>query len=453
MNRKHAYGLALLSFIFASLCVKAQQFQLELAPINFVLPAFSEEYSDREVTLAPDEYELAEKLKSLLDKKDYKQVRDELVTYYNIELSPALLMIKAQVYFSLKEYSKAIKVYEYILKRKPQLVRAHEDLGQLYLFTEQLYKAQTHFAKAISYGSNNAMVHGQLGYLNLQSNGAFSALYAYQKAYSLEPNNRQWQQGLLTSLVQAKMFPSALALLEEFIEKDTLNQSLWLTKAAINLEQKQNLDALQSLEYALLLGELPHQNKLVMINLHFEQSHYDRAMSLLKSSAKENKVKFSEVGNYLYRLNAANRWSDSEWLLNHFADSDTLSDFDKSTLAYTQAQILEAKGKLTQASKYYADSLQKNANNSSALLSYAYLKLQQKNFILSEQLFIRAQSFENVKLQAMLGRAQLYINTDDIQAAYNLLLDVNSKYPETQGLQDKIEILANITKIENTNKL
>ncbi|MBQ4809917.1 tetratricopeptide repeat protein [Pseudoalteromonas luteoviolacea] len=453
MNLKRAGVFSLIALLMAGFKAHTQDYQLELEPVRFVLPAYSEQYSDREVTLAPDEYELAEKLKSLLSRKDFKKVSEELATFYNIELSPALLMIKAQVHFSLKEYNNAEKVYKFVLKRKPQLVRAHEDLGQLYLINEDFEKAQIHFSNAIAYGSNSAMIHGQLGYLNLHKNGAFSALYAYQKAYSLEPENEQWQQGLLTSLVKAKMFPSALALLSELITKNKQNQSYWLTKAAIHLETQQSDKALTSLEYALLLGDLSHQNLLIMINLHFEQSQYDRAIALLKANVSKQTLEFSDVRSYLYWLNSANRWEDSEWLLQQFIGSDALTHIDKSTIAYTQAQILEANGKLVEADKLYKEALHNNANNEQALLSYAHLLLQQKDYIAAEQMFLRSEAFNSVNLHAMLGRAQLYINTDDIQSAYSLLLDVKNKYPDTQGIQNKIDILANIVSVQDANNL
>ncbi|MDK1286099.1 tetratricopeptide repeat protein [Pseudoalteromonas umbrosa] len=452
MNRTFTFFLLTACLAFSDSTI-AKSYKLELEPVKFVIPAYSEQYSEREVTLRPEEYELAEKLSALLDRKDFTQVSKELETFYNVELSPALLMIKAQVYFSLKQYEKAQKLYQFILKTKPQLVRAHEDLGQLSLIQENFELARSHFAKAISLGSDNAMVHGQLGYLNLHQHGAFSALYAYQKAYSLEPNNAQWQQGLVTSLVKAKMYPSALAMLEELITKDPKTQSYWLTKAAIQLDQKHNEQALKTLEYATLLGPISHQNTLLMINLHFEQSQYDRAIELLKGVAQQGKLKFADINNYLYWLNNANRWQDSEWLINHFDDSESLNNTEKSTLFYSQARILEAKKQHKKAIDLYKNALGLNANNANALLSFAQLLLQQKRFISAEQMFIRAEAFDSHRLQAMLGRTQLYINTDDLQSAYNLLLDAKNKFPETPGIQNKIEVLANIVNTQSTNTL
>ncbi|KID57273.1 hypothetical protein JF50_08575 [Pseudoalteromonas luteoviolacea] len=453
MNKKTVLTLlAAMSFIVI-FSASAQTYRLELNPVKFVIPGFSEQYLEREVSLAPSEYELAEKLKSLLNNTDFQQVKSMLDAYYDVELSPALLMIKAQVYFSLKEYNQAIHLYQLVLKRKPQLVRAHEELGVLYLMTDNFTQARQYFAKAISYGSNNATVHGHLGYLNLQQHGGLSAVYAYQKAYSLEPHNAQWQQGLLTSLVQAQMHSPALALLNELIAKDTSNQSYWLTKAAIHIEQDAHELALQSLEFALLLGDISQQNLLIMISLHFEQAQFDRAVALLKTHVQSQRLAFADIRNYLLWLNQANRWEDSQWLITKLNEQNTLSKQNKSLMLSTQAQILEAKSRHTEALAHYQNALDTDPNNQNALLNFAHLLLQQKQFIKAEQMYIRAETFEAIKLQALLGRAQLYINTDELKAAYQLLIDAKRAYPNTLGIQDKINLLANIIDIQNTSTL
>ncbi|AOT07984.1 tetratricopeptide repeat protein [Pseudoalteromonas luteoviolacea] len=453
MNNKITLTLLFTMNFFVIFGVNAQTYKLELEPVKFVIPGFSEQYLEREVSLAPDEYELAEKLRILLNNNDFQQVKSELDTYYDVELSPALLMIKAQVYFSFKAYNQTIHLYQLVLKRKPQLVRAHEELGVLYLITENFIQARQHFAKAIAYGSNNASVHGHLGYLNLQQHGGLSAVYAYQKAFSLEPHNSQWQQGLLTSLVQAKMHQPALALLNELIAQDKNNQSYWLTKAAIHIEQDTHERALQSLEFALLLGDIPQQNLLIMINLHFEQAQFDRAVALLKTHVKSQRLVFEDIRNYLLWLNQANRWEDSQWLITNLSEQSALSAQNKSLMLSTQAQILEAKNRHTEALAHYQNALDTDPNNQNALLSFAHLLLQQKHYIKAEQMYIRAEAFEALQLQALLGRAQLYINTDDLKAAYQLLIDAKRAYPNTLRIQDKINLLANIIDIQNTNTL
>jgi tetratricopeptide (TPR) repeat protein len=190
-------------------------------------------------------------LREMLDSGKRKEVLAELEKFYSIELSPAMLMLQAQIYFSLEMYDKAEATYLNVLKRTPQLIRAHSDLGQLYLIKEQPGKAREHFARAVALGSNEALIHGQLGYLNLMQFGAYSAISSYQQAAALEPENMQWQQGLLSALTQARMFEAAQALLNDIINRKPNVPGLWLNQAALALNSENPRSALTSLEMAL----------------------------------------------------------------------------------------------------------------------------------------------------------------------------------------------------------
>lgn len=453
MRSRHIYSVLFIAILGCNLHASEVDFEIELAPTKFVLPAFSEEYSDRESTIAPEEYELAEELKALLGNKDFDAVKSKLESYYDLELSTAILAVKAQVYFAIKDYANAEKTYLSVLKRKPQLVRVHEELGQLYLITRQFEKAQTHFAKAISYGSASALVHGQLGYLNLQRNGAFSAIYAYQKALTLEPTNQAWQQGLLTALLACEMLPSANALLNDLIKQNPQQQSLWLNKAAIELKLKQPEAALEAVEHALLLGDVSVQNLQVAARLHLKLKSYDRALALINKHLTEHQVSVQNVKEYLYWLNQAQRWQDSERILEQFMKSAEIEPKDKSELAYYRANIYLAKKQITKAKAEFKAALRYDPNNALAILDYAKLLLEQQQLIESESLFMRAQAFAQTRLHAKLGLVQLYVNSEDIQAAYHLLLEVKNQYPDTAGISQQLEIIENLAKLNDQTKV
>ncbi len=124
------------------------------------------------------DYELMQQwldLKSLLERGKREQVLRELEAFYEIELSVALIRLKAQLYFALEDYDKA---YISSLSRRPQLIGAHSDLGQLYLLKVELEKAREHFSNAISYGAQDALIYGQLANLNFLLYGPYSAISA-----------------------------------------------------------------------------------------------------------------------------------------------------------------------------------------------------------------------------------------------------------------------------------
>ena len=311
-------SLSAITCFFSSMAAEASNSNLtvKLAKPTFVLPMFTGPYSEREASIAPEEYETAERLRGMLDADEKEAVLKELESFFDIELSPAMLSLKAQIYFSLAQYDKAEQTFLKVLSRKPQLVRVHRDLGQLYLLQEKPKLARHHFSEAVSYGSNEAIVHGQLAYLNLTLHGAFSAITSYQQAMALQPEEVQWQQGLLASLSQAKMYESAQALLSELIAKNPANKELWLNQAVLSLNMNDTRQALVSLEMAIMLGETDDGNIKTATQLHLQMHSYDRALVLIHQHLDKSVLDMDLLNEYLTWLNQVDMWQQAAKLLD-----------------------------------------------------------------------------------------------------------------------------------------
>ncbi|SMF22087.1 Tetratricopeptide repeat-containing protein [Alteromonadaceae bacterium Bs31] len=436
-------GYLLLS---ASLCFPhSPKMELELGELKFVLPQFTGPYREREANISPEEYEMAEQLKLLLEENDKQKVIEVLEGYYDIELSPAMLTLKAQVYFSMEMLEEAEETFLEVLSRKPQLIRVHADLGQLYLYREQNEQARQHFAKAVAYGSNEAIVHGQLAYLNLQLKGPYTAISEYQQAIALEPDNWQWHQGLLSALSQAGMYESAAALVTELLGKRPHNASLWLTKAALSLRSEQKMEALSSLEIAILLGEKNQNNLRTAAQLHLQLGSYNRAIELLNESLDTAMLSMQSINEYLVWLLELGLWNEADQLL--LKTEARLSEFsldDQSNFYWHRAKIDSKLNKSAGADIHFSKALELSPNNGFALLDYAEFKLKQGSFVNAELLYIRAEAIDETHKDAILGRAQLYLNTKDYTSALVQLRNAYVRYPELATLKENIEIVENI---------
>mgnify|MGYP003647601607 CR=1 FL=1 len=428
----------------------AMTMQIELAQPTFVLPQFTGPYREREASVAPEEYETAERLRALLENNKRDEVLKELNTFYDLELSPAMLTLKAQVYFSLKMYDEALSTYQAVLARKPELVRVHADLGQLYLIRQDYNNAREHFAKAITFGSNSALILGQLGYINLMQHGAFSAISAYQQAMALEPNNLQWQQGLLAALTQAKMYPAAQALLQELIEKRPNDAQLWLNKAALALNSYQPDEALVALEMAIILGEDNTKNIKTAAQLHLQLNSFPRALELISQHVKSTSLDMSLLNEYLMWLGQTKMWDYAEQLLDSVTPQlSSLNNTEQSMYYSHRARIQQIQQHPKQADDFYTMALDKNPANAETLLSYADFSASQKHYVRAELLYMRAEGIDTSSKQALLGRAQLYITIKDFQSALVQLKRAFSKFPELFELKDKIETIENIVRAQN----
>lgn len=423
-------------------------FQIKFARPDFVLPQFTGPYQEREASIALEEYETAEQIRALLDAGKREEVLAELEKFYSIELSPAMLMLQAQVYFSLAMYEKAESAYVAVLKRMPQLIRAHSDLGQLYLVREQPDKARHHFARAVALGSNEARIHGQLGFLNLTLFGPYSAISSYQQAAALEPENMQWQQGLLAALSQARMFDAAQALLRDMISRKPQEPDLWLNQAALALHKEDYRQALTSLEMALALGDTDPRNLKTAIQLHLQLGSYDRALALLDRDMRQD-LDIASINEYFSWLSRLAMWDKAQQVLDLAGKDIQKYSQDEQSLYYLHlASIRSHLGQAGPADTYYRRSLELNPANGETLLAYAAHAVKQKNYVDAELLYMRAEAVSDVEKKALLGRSQLYIQMQDYQAALNQLRSVYQKFPDLVDLRENIEILENIVKTQ-----
>jgi Tfp pilus assembly protein PilF len=377
------------------------------------------------------------------DKKE--AVLKELEGYFDIELSPAMLSLKAQIYFSLSQYSKAEETFLKVLSRKPQLVRVHRDLGQLYLLQDKPKLARHHFSEAVSFGSNEAIVHGQLAYLNLTLHGAFSAITSYQQAMALQPEEPQWQQGLLASLSQAKMYESAQALLTELIVKSPGNKELWLNQAVLSLNMDDTHQALVSLEMAIMLGEEDDGNIRTATQLHLQQHSYDRALVLINRHLDKPILDMDLLNEYLTWLNQVDMWQQASKLLDGLETKVNSMKSTKQSVFYThKAKIAIKKKQHEEAEKFYNMALEKDATNGNALIDYAFYSASTKDYVKAELLYSRAAVIPEKTKQALLGKAQLFLNMQNHTSALQVLQKAYSRFPDLHYLPEQIEIIKNI---------
>jgi len=429
-------------------------FEIKVAKPEFVLPQFTGPYQEREASIAPEEYERAEKLRSLLAEGRRAEVIAELEKSYSIELSPAMLSLQAQVYFSLEMYDKAEDTYLTVLRRMPQLIRAHSDLGQLYLVREQPAKAREYFAKAVALGSHEASVYGQLGYLNLTLNGPFSAISSYQQAAAIEPDNVQWQQGLLAALTQAHMYEAADALLEGLIAKQPAKVELWLNKAALAMNKEDYRGAVIGLEMAIMLGDKDPRNLKSAAQLHLQLGSFDRALQLLDQSLVGNDLPMASIREYYYWLSQLGLWAKAETMLDMAAKNIQRLKRDEQSQYYLLAAQLKAHQiQVAEAGRLFRQALELDPTNSEALLAFAGFAVKQKNYTDAELLYVRAEAIPNAEKRAQLGRAQLYIDMQDYKAALNQLRAVYQKNPDAFEVKDNIEIIENIIRTNEATAL
>ena len=449
------YNVSKLSLLFMLFILSSNVFSLSenikirIPKPTFVLPAFTGVYYQRESTIAPHEEELAKQLKSILESQNKQQAIDKLDSFFELELSPAMLHLKGQVYFNLEQYDKAERVFKIALLRIPEFVRALSDLAKVYIVKENYQEARSLLAKVIALGEHHAENYGQLGFINMELYNAHSAVAMYQNALALDPENVQWQQGLLAALTQAGFEQSALQLLDEMLKLQPESIDLWLTRAFLYSKLERHQKSLASLEAAIILGNKDPINILSCAQLHLQLNSYERAIELFSQYTSSEKFEISMLFEAVQWLGQQGQWGNAARLLNNFEkNSYHVKELNTSDYLLQRAFVEAGLNNTIAAEKLFTQSLFKDPTNVQAILAAAKFQYLQKNYLEAEILYTRAESFENAQKPALLGRAQILIDLKDYQSALNLLRIAYRNYPELVDLKDNITILENTIQLQ-----
>ncbi|NQZ23500.1 MAG: tetratricopeptide repeat protein [Colwellia sp.] len=452
------YLNCLLSAFFITVCcslftvVNATNFQLMVAEPTLYLPIIGDPFESREAKITPEEYPLAQQLRHLLTQLKYQEALTVL-NEYKIQsdvLSPAMYLLIAQIQMQLTQFDHAEKNYIAALKIMPDLVRAHEGLSIVYISLKQPKKAQKSLIKAISLGANNAQSYAQLAYLNMKLNSPLSAIYAYQQALMLDPGNANIRNGLLYALTRSKQFEAAASLLEQMLIENSTKADLWIQRANLALETKDNAKALSSIEVAIRLGNKKTETYQLAAQIHLTEKNYSRAVTLLNSLINTNQLSMNSFNKLLPWLLKEEQWSHAEKLItamNLNVDVKKSSQYtsdDKSRLLHYQGVLAESKNNKLRAESFFKKAIQLDPSNGDSLISLARVSTELNNVAHAELLYQRAERFDEVKLSAMLGRAQIYIDQQQYEQALQLLRQTRKAFPQRHDLDVNIHTLASI---------
>ena len=430
----------------------------QLSPV-WTLPAGNNPLLQRDAKLLPIEQPLAFKIRPLLNKKDYagalaaiEQVgKPDYEPEPILSLSPALLQVKGQIYLSLDKDELAKASFLAAIAQLPDFIRAHKSLAVIYIKQQNYQQARKHLVKTITLGEGDAQLFGYLAYINLQLSTPWSAIAGYEQALLLEPENKQWQQGLLYSLISAKDNHAAKAMLNEMLQKTPNDARLWLQRSRISLDDNTPLDALTSMEVAVRLGNSDADNLIATAQLHLNHGSVSRAAELMvqlltqrQSSkvnlASKNSKHFDAIESVIAWLIYEKHWPEAKKLLKH-SDKyvQRISDLQKSQLKLHHASLPGNTNK--EITQLYEQAIKLAPTNGQALIALAEHYQKNNDYTQAQMLFIRAASLAGFAERAFIGHAQVYIEQKNYHQAAIMLRKALKLNPSRQDLVQNIRLL------------
>jgi tetratricopeptide (TPR) repeat protein len=430
----------------------------QLAPV-WTITTGSKPLSQRDAKLLPAEQSLALILRPLLDKKDYTAALTAIVDAKKedyqpeplLALSPALFQIQGQIQLSLHQYEQAKQSFLAAISLLPDFIRAHKNLAVIYIKEEDYQQARQHLVKTITLGEGDAQLFGYLAYINLQLSTPWSAIAGYEQALLLEPDNKQWQQGLLYSLISAKDNHAAKAMLNEMLQKTPNDQRLWLQRSRISLDDNTPLDALTSMEMVVRLGNTNADNLITTAQLHLNHGSVSRAAELMAQllsqwqqqkpfDANKNVEHFNAIESVIAWLVYEKHWSEAKLLLAHSKQfTGKLTDLQQSQLKLHTASL---PGKSQQQIiKLYEAAIALAPTNGQALIALAEHYQKQNDYNQAQLLFVRAATISGFAERAYIGHAQVFIEQKNYEQAAKILRKALKINPSRQDLVYNISLL------------
>lgn len=445
----------LLSLTFSSHIQAA--LQVKLAEPNWQFLLNSQPVSPTSAQLDASERSFAQQIQPLLNAQNYEQVAKAFSSRELAQDSAALQQLRGQVMLSLKRYDDAELALKAALLKLPDLALAHRSLSMLYMLKKDYQQARTHLTRSIELGVADAQLYGQLAFINLNSQHAASAIAGYQQALYLDPDNSQWQQGLLYAWLNSHNFAAAQRLVEDMLEqgKHAKPSELWLLRSQIAMQQQQPQVALSSLEMALQLAPQDNENTLLAAKLHVQHGSVARAVELLAGSLSS--VNESNQVDVLAALEQI-----LPWLLSQASSDKSQEKYAASLLDATrvlnlkgreQAKLNLFRGQLAlqqnhtdKAKRYLTEAIEQEPLLGDALLALAKVYQKQNLSQQAELYFVRATAIPKVKLQALLANAQLQIEQNNYAQALELLQQAARVEPNRRDIQQNVRELQKIVR-------
>jgi Tfp pilus assembly protein PilF len=420
-TKKWLTSLAIVPLTFYMAASQATSLQVKLQPSDphWQLLINNNLLSPTDIKIEANERSFAQQLKPLLQQGNYQAVADLFKQRELGNDSPALQLLRGQVLLTLKQFAGAEQALKASLSSMPDLVKAHQGLSLLYMQQGNYQQAQLHLTRCIELGQADAQVYAQLAYIHVQAEQPWSAIAAYRQALMLEPQQAEYQQGLLFSLIAAGDLGQAQALLKELLNASPNNPELWLQRAQIALQQDNNKQALASIEVALKLAPSNASNQLLAAQLHLTQGSYSRSWLIAQKKWQLAKQLVSQLNPFINKLSKQSR-----------------AEFS----VYT-AQLAIEQGNFKQAQKSLHKALTIDPNLGDALLSLANIYQQQNQLTQARLMYVRAQALPEYQLSAWLGLAQIEIENKNYKEALSQLKKALNANPQRQDLLSNIRTL------------
>jgi len=261
------------------------------------------------------------------------------------------VLIEAVKQKNLGQLGEAVKLYNMVIKEKPDCDVAYFEVGSIYLMTNQLDLAQKNLAQAYALDPDNQWY--TIAYINaLGANEAFDEVVSILKErVKSDPENVEWDYQLASAYFAMGKWAKSIKTLEKIEKEKGFSEKITLLKASVyESEEKYDL-AREEIEKVMLIFPEAIQFRIVAAELCMKSGDEDKAAIYYQEILEVDSM------NIFALTNLTDYYRKSE---------DYLKSFSYLAKSFSSEQI-DAKRKLAILSYYLSE--EEYVNNYSSQLS------------------------------------------------------------------------------------
>ncbi len=357
----------------------------------------------------------------------------------------------ATIYFQAADMTNAIKHYEAAIAKFPDFRRAQRNLGLALVREGQYAEAVKPLARTIALGGGDGKVFGLLGFSYVSLNQFMSAESAYRQALFFEPENLDFQLGMVKCQIALAQYDAALASLDELLQKYPERDNLWALQANVFVQKDQPNKAAVNFEILRKLGKATPQNLMLLGDIYMTREAKDLALSAyLEAIAKDEGKNASRSLRAAEILTSRGAWTEAEQLFAKIraVSGTNLETADELKLLRLESKVALARGESEKGIQVLEQIIQRNPLDAEALLMAGdhYAKNGQREK--AEFRYETAGKISGFEAEALVKQAQLLVQSGKYNPALELLRKAQKIHPRdhVQRYLDRVEQVARNTR-------
>ncbi|MCX8091609.1 MAG: tetratricopeptide repeat protein [Verrucomicrobiae bacterium] len=387
-----------------------------------------------------------EKILPLL-REDPKKALPELEARIKPDASALFDFLVGNIHFQHDELTNAVKYFEQAVAKFPSFRRAWKNLGIALVRSGQFDAAVGPLTRSIALGDVDGRAFGLLGYAHLNAGRLVSAEAAYRQALLLEPENLDFQLGLVKSLVGQAHYDAALALLDELLQKHPDRDTLWSIQANVYLQKNELAKAAVNFEVLRRLDKATAEHLFTLGDIYLSQEARDLALEAYRAALeKDGWQRPAKALRAAELLTARGAFAEAKALCERIraVAGGNLAADDELKLLKQEAKVAMATGAGEDAIRVLEQIITRNPLDGEALLLAGDYYARQGDLEKAQFRYDAAAKLAGFEADAFVKQAQLLVKSGKYALAVETLRKAQKLRPRdnVQRYLEKVEQLA-----------